>query len=102
MAEFSAEITGITTRSEARSRPIVQYIAVSLGARFHETAVPAHSIATAEAPAPASTRRRRFHHSVLPSLGNGLSENTTSTGTSKKSAMRSARCRLGLYSPRSR
>jgi hypothetical protein len=34
--------------------------------------------------------------------GNGLVEKITSTGTSKYSAMRRARYRLGLYSPRSR
>ena len=34
--------------------------------------------------------------------GNGSVANTTSTGTSKYSASRSARYKLGLYSPRSR
>lgn len=38
----------------------------------------------------------------LPSRGNGSVENTTSTGTSKYAAIRSARNRLGAYSPRSR
>ena len=36
-----------------------------------------------------------------PMLGNGSSENTTSTGDAKEPAIRSARFRLGLYSPRS-
>src|SRR6266498_2713302 len=40
--------------------------------------------------------------SVLPIRGKGVVEKTTSTGTSKYSAIRNARYRLGLYSPRSR
>src|SRR6266508_3843391 len=40
--------------------------------------------------------------SVLPIRGKGVVEKTTSTGTSKYSAIRKARYRLGLYSPRSR
>ncbi len=39
---------------------------------------------------------------LLPSLGNGTVEKITSTGISKYPAIRSARYRLGLYSPRSR
>ena len=39
---------------------------------------------------------------LLPSLGNGTVEKITSTGISKYSAIRSARYKLGLYSPRSR
>jgi hypothetical protein len=39
---------------------------------------------------------------AVPSRANGSVEKITSTGTSKYAAVHSARCRLGLYSPRSR
>ena len=38
---------------------------------------------------------------MLPIRGNGSVEKITSTGTSKYAAIRSARYRLGLYSPAS-
>jgi hypothetical protein len=44
----------------------------------------------------------RAPEEASPIRGNGRSENTVSTGTSKYSAIRNARYRLGRYSPRSR
>jgi predicted AAA+ superfamily ATPase len=45
---------------------------------------------------------RHAERSALPIRGNGVVEKITSTGTSKYSAIRSARYKLGLYSPRSK
>jgi surface antigen len=54
-----------------------------------------------------AVRRLSFIHVAqadrsVPIRGNGAVENTTSTATSKYSAILNARKRLGLYSPRSR